>query len=86
MLRILIREGAALRVSGLFFKAVVQAVLLFIFGTWVVTPCMGKVLGEVWDQVARRLTGRLLRRTPYRSWKYTSAEMAREEEGFLTME
>ena len=37
---ILIREGAAPRVSGFFFKAVVQALLLFVAETWVVTPRM----------------------------------------------
>ena len=35
MSRILSREGAAPRVSGFFFKAVVQAVLLFGAETWV---------------------------------------------------
>ena len=33
------------RVSGVFFKAVVQSVLLFGAKTWVVTPRMGRVLG-----------------------------------------
>ena len=40
MARILSRERAAPLVSGFFFKAVVQAVLLFGAETWVVTPCM----------------------------------------------
>ena len=34
----------------------------------------------------RRLTGKLLRRTTGGTWKYTSAETAREAAGFLTME
>ena len=38
MTRILSREGAEPKVSGLFFKAVVQAVLLFGAKTWVLTP------------------------------------------------
>ena len=38
MSRILSREGAASQVSGFFFKAVVQAVLIFGAETWVVTP------------------------------------------------
>ena len=42
---ILIREGAASRVSGFFLKSVVQSVLIFGAETWVVTPCMGRVLG-----------------------------------------
>ena len=45
MLSILSREGAALQVSGFFFKAMVQAVLLFRAETWVVTPSMGKAVG-----------------------------------------
>ena len=45
MSRILSREGADPQVSGLFFKAVIQAVLIFGTETWVVTPRMGKSLG-----------------------------------------
>ena len=41
MSRILSREGAKPRVFGFFFKAVVQAVLIFGLETWVVTPGMG---------------------------------------------
>ena len=36
--RILSREGVDKRVSGTFFKAVVQQVLLFGAETWVLTP------------------------------------------------
>ena len=62
MTRILIREGAEPWVSGFLFKFIVQAVLLFGSETWVVTPLMGRALGEFQDQVAQRLTGRLSRR------------------------
>ena len=79
-------QGAAPRVSGFFFKAVVQAVLLFRAETWVVTPRMGKALGGFQTQVVIRLTGRILWRTPDRRWRYTSAAAAREEAGLLTME
>ena len=74
------------RVSGLFFKAVVQAVLLLGSETWLVTLRMGKALRGFQDQMARRLTGRLLRRTPDEKWTYTSAVTEQEEVGFLTME
>ena len=47
MSHILSREGVVPLVSGFFFKAVVQAVLLFGAETWVVTPLMGKALGGV---------------------------------------
>ena len=45
MLLILSSEGAAPWVSGFFFKALVQVVLLFGEETWFVTPRMGKSLG-----------------------------------------
>ena len=47
--RILSREGTTHRVSGLFFKAVIQAVLLFRAETWVVTPPHGQGPGGVSD-------------------------------------
>ena len=43
--RILSREGADKRVSGNFFKAVVQQVLLFGAETWVVTPRIAVPVG-----------------------------------------
>ena len=60
--------------------------LLFRSETWVVTPCMGKALWGFQYQVARRLTGRLLRRTLGRKWTYNSEATAHEEMGFLNME
>ena len=72
--------------SGLFFKSVFQAVLLFGSETSVVTPCMGRALGGFQDQVARRLMGWLPRREPDRKWMYTSVATAREEVGLLKME
>ena len=86
MSRILSREGSAPRVYSFFFKAVVQAVLLFGADTWVVAHHMGKGLRGFQNQVARRLTGRLPRRTPDGRWIYTSAAAVREEAGLLTME
>ena len=43
-MHILRREGAPLQVSSFFFKAVVQAVLIFGAQNWLVTPRMGKHL------------------------------------------
>ena len=45
MTRILRREGAAPWVSGLFFRAVVQTVLLFGLDTWVVPPAWARPWG-----------------------------------------
>ena len=58
MLRIFIREGADPKVSGLFFKAVVQAVLLLGEEMWVLTPRMERSLSRFHHRFARRLTGR----------------------------
>ena len=41
---------------------------------------------EFQDQVAQRLTGRLLRRKPHGKWKYTLLAAARDKAGFQTME
>ena len=65
----LIREGAEPRLSGFFFKAVAQAVLLFGSETWVVAPRMGRLLGGVQYQVARQLTERLPRQKSDRKWE-----------------
>ena len=45
MLRILSREGSTPWVYGLFFKAVIQEVLLFGVETWVVTPTWARTWG-----------------------------------------
>ena len=63
---ILRREGAAPRVYGLFSKAVVHAVLLFGAENWAVKSHIDKSLGGFQTQVARRITGQVLKRTPGR--------------------
>ena len=80
MTRILSREGAEPRVSGFFFKVVVQAVFLFGSETWVFTPRMGRDLGGFQDQVEILLTGRILRRKPDRKWNCTLVVTARTAE------
>ena len=62
--RILSREGADKRVSGNFFKAVVQLVLLFGAETWVVTPRIERALESFMHGDACRITGR----QPQRGW------------------
>ena len=52
------REGAKPRVSGMFFKAVVQVVLLLGSDVWVTTLRMGRALGIFKHGVARWITGR----------------------------
>ena len=83
---ILSREGAMPRVSGLFLKYMIQAVMFFRAETWVATTRMGTVLAGFQTQVTRRLTGQLLQRTTDGTWKYTSLAAAREAAAFLTMD
>ena len=55
--RILARAGASPHISGIFFKVVVQAVLLFGLEVWVMILRMGRSLGSFQNRVARRITG-----------------------------
>ena len=62
---ILSGEGATKRVSGNFFKAVVQQVLLFGAETCVVSLKMERALSGFLHGAARRLTGRQPRRVSH---------------------
>ena len=80
--RISIREGLDLKVSGNFFKAVIQAVLLFGAEMRVLTPVMERDLGSSQHRFVRWLTGRHPRRTVGGSWGYPSSEEAMVVAGF----
>ena len=55
MMSILVREVAYVRISGTFFEAAVQVVLLFGSKTWVVTPRIIKTMGGFQHRVFLRL-------------------------------
>ena len=82
MLRILIQEGSDRKVLGNFFKAVVQAVLLFGAETWVPNPSMEQALSSFQHRVSRRLTGRQMRSLGDGSWDYPLLAAVMEEAGF----
>ena len=82
LLRILIREEADPKVSGHFYKVVLQALLLFGAETWVLTSRMERALDSFHHRVAQRLTRRYLRRQGGRSWAYPQLEEAIGEAGF----
>ena len=86
MSHILSREGVMPQVSGFFFKAMIQVVMLFVAETWVFTPYMGKAMVGFQTHVARRMMLQLPQWKMDGAWKYTSAETAREAAGFLKME
>ena len=65
-----------------FFKAVVQAVLLFGAETWVLTPRIERALESFMHGAARRITGRQPRRGWDEKWYYPSLREAMREAGF----
>ena len=78
---ILSREGATKRVSGNFFKAVVQQVLLFWAETWVVSLRMERALSAFIHGAARQITGRQPRIGRDGEWFYPSLEGSMKEAG-----
>ena len=80
--RILSREGADKRISGMFFKAVVQQVLLFGAETWVLTPRIERALDSFMHGAARRIMGIQPERGWDGKWYYPSLAGAMKEAGF----
>ena len=68
--QVLVREGADKRVSGNFFKSVVQAVLLFVAETWVLTPRIERALESFMHGAARRIAGKQPWRGGGGKWAY----------------
>jgi hypothetical protein len=75
--RILRREGANGRVSGMFYKAVVMSVLLYGSESWVWTSSMVKAVEGFHNRVARRLSGSMPRRIDGQ-WVYPPIDEALE--------
>ena len=67
--------------SGNFFKAVVQQVLLFGAETWAVSPMMERALSAFIHGAERRLTGRQPRKGRDGKWCYPSLEGDMKEAG-----
>ena len=78
---ILSREGADPKVSGNFYKAVAQAVLLFGAETWVLTQRMERALDSFQSRVARSITGKHPRQRTYGIWYYPPLAEALGEAG-----
>lgn len=82
--RILRRDGLRPKAAGMFYKAVVQAVLLYGAETWAVSPAMLKALEGFHHRVARQLTGKVGRYLPREDrWYYPPIEEALEEAGLF---
>ncbi len=83
--KVLDKQGASMRCRGLFYKAVVQSVLLYGCETWVVKEGMLKVLEGFHHRVARRITGRTARRLPNGEWRYPCVKKALRKAGLWSM-
>ena len=68
--------------SGIFYKAVAQAVLLFGSEMWVLTSMMERDLYSFYHRVAQRITGKQLQRRRDGSWEYPPPTEAMGEAGF----
>ena len=71
-------SGGGGRVSGNFFKTLVQAVLMFGEETWVLTPRMERDLESFQHGATRRITGRQPQRREGRAMDEYSSEGGHE--------
>jgi hypothetical protein len=84
--RILAREGASTKVMGYFYKAIVQAVLLYATETWVVTEHSMKALNSFHHRCARHIAGDHIRQNPNGEWYLPATDRVLEVSGLLTVE
>jgi hypothetical protein len=84
--RILAREGASTKVMGYFYKAIVQAVLLYAAETWVVTERSMKALNSFHHRCARHIAGDHIRQNPNGEWHLPAMDRVLEVSGLLTVE
>ena len=80
------KAGENPRVSGMLFKAVMQAVLIFVSETWVINPCMVWSLKGFKHRVDIQITRSQPRRLLYVSWGYPPLETVMQEVGFEEVE
>ena len=66
--QVLIREGEDAQTPGQIYLEMVQLVLLYVSETWVLTPCMQRVLGGFHHRVACMLTVRKTQKVRDRGW------------------
>lgn len=82
--RVLVKEGASTRAKGMFYKAIVQSVLLYGVESWTVTPAILKALESFHHRVARRITG-LTPRLVAGEWHYPPLAEAMKLAGLYPM-
>ena len=73
------------RVTSIFYKAVVQAILLYSSETWVLTKHTLTMLETFHHRVARQITGRHAYQQPDGSWYTPSPQPVLEAAGLFSM-
>ena len=76
-----LREGAETRVSAMFYRAVVQTVLLFGAETWVLSEATLRNLEGLHIGFLRQITGKKAVQKEDRTWQKVAAEKALEKAG-----
>ena len=85
--QVLVREKAEPRIAAMFYKAVVQSVLLYGAETWVITRAVLDKLEGFHKRVARRLANKLPYYVPLEDkWIYPDIKEALKITGMYTME
>ncbi len=84
--RILAREGATARTMGYFYKAVVQAVLLYASESWVLTERAKLALNSFHHKCARYIAGEHIQQRPNGEWSLPSSSVVLEKCGLFSME
>ena len=85
LVRVLKQDGASPRAFGMFYKAVVQSVLLYGVETWTITDPMLKALQGFHNRAARRI-GNKMARLVNGEWFYPPLEEAFQEAGLFSIE
>ena len=83
--RVLRAENASPKVCGVFYKATVQAVLLFGSETWKLSPLSLKSLEGFHIRAARRMAGMMPVRNPDGTWKYPNSGEVLKAVGLKTV-
>ena len=83
--RVLTRERATPRIAGMFYKAVVQTVLLYGCESWVLSKSMDKVLAGFHHRIARQLSGCTAKRR-HGVWEYPPIAEALKTAGLFPMD
>ena len=84
--RLLGREVADSRTSGIIYVAVVQAILLYGLETWLMTSRILKFLGGFHHRVAHRMMGGQHQRGRYGGWVYPPMAESMSEAGLQEVE